>query len=47
MTQMNLSMKQSQNMENRLVVATGDRAVGEGWAGSLGLAGANWCIRNG
>ena len=44
---MNLCMKQNQNMENRLVVATGERAVGEGRAGSLGLAGANWCIRNG
>ena len=33
------------DIENRLVVAS--EGVGEGWAGSLGSAGANYEIENG
>ena len=44
---MNLSTeKKIMDMENRLVVAKGERE-GVGWIGSLGLIDANYCLRNG
>ena len=35
--------KQTTDLENRLVVAKGERQ-GVGWTGSLGLIDANYCI---
>ena len=47
MIQMNLSTKQKlTDTENKLVTAQEER-VGEGWIGSLVLAGANYNIQNG
>ena len=44
---MNLSTeKKSMDLENRLVVAKGEEE-GVGWAGSLGLIDANYCIWSG
>ena len=44
---MNLSTeKQGMDLENRLVVATGE-GEGGGWTGSLGLMDANYCLWNG
>ena len=49
MAQMNISTeKKIMDLENRLVVAKGDRK-GErlGWTGNLGLIEANYCLWNG
>ena len=49
MTQMNLSMNQKQTHRHRKQTCgcQGGGRVGEGWIGSLGLAGANYYIYNG
>ena len=46
---MNLSMKQKQTHRNREQICGGQGGgrVGEGWIGSLGLADANYYIKNG
>ena len=49
MAQMNLSTeKKIMDLETRLVVAKGEgEREGVGWLGSLGLAGADYCLWNG
>lgn len=46
MGKLNFHEKKIMYMENRLVVAKGDRE-GVGWTGNLGLIDANYCLWNG
>ena len=44
---MNLSMKQTQKCGEHTRACQGQWGLGEGWMGSLGLAGADYYIQNG